>query len=141
MVKSPPAMRETWIQSLGWEDPLEKEMATHSSLLAWEIPWTEEPGRLHSPWSLKESEITELLTHSILRVLKLEFVTGRFVCLFVDCLIPEGILSHNSFSPCVIFSFQGRKKKAFFKVTSKQLSCEKLISAPSIGCLQVYFVS
>ena len=39
---------ETWVQSLGWEDPLEKEMATQSSILAWEIPWTEEPGRLQS---------------------------------------------------------------------------------------------
>ena len=39
---------ETWIQSLGWEDPLEKKMATHSSTLAWQIPWTEEPGRLQS---------------------------------------------------------------------------------------------
>ena len=44
-VKHLPAMRETWIQSLDQEDPLEKEMATHSSTLAWEIPWTEEPGR------------------------------------------------------------------------------------------------
>ena len=40
--------RETWVQSLGWEDPLEKEMATHSSILAWRIPWTEEPGGLQS---------------------------------------------------------------------------------------------
>jgi len=46
MVKNPPAMRETWVLSLGWEDPLEKGMATHSSILAWRIPWTEEPGRL-----------------------------------------------------------------------------------------------
>ena len=45
MVKSLPAMWETGIQSLGQEDPLEKKMATHSSMLAWEIPWTEEPGR------------------------------------------------------------------------------------------------
>ena len=43
-----PAMRETWVQSLGWEDPLEKEMETHSSILAWKIPWTEEPGGLQS---------------------------------------------------------------------------------------------
>ena len=43
-----PAMQETQVQSLGWEDPLEKEMATHSSILAWRIPWTEEPGRLQS---------------------------------------------------------------------------------------------
>ena len=48
MVSSLPAMRETWVRSLGWEDPLEKEMATHSSILAWKIPWTEEPGRLQS---------------------------------------------------------------------------------------------
>ena len=43
-VKRLPAVRETQVQSLGWEDPLEKEMATHSSTLAWKIPWTEEPG-------------------------------------------------------------------------------------------------
>ena len=41
-------MQKAWVQSLDWEDPLEKEMATHSSILAWEIPWTEEPGRLQS---------------------------------------------------------------------------------------------
>ena len=48
MVKHLPAMQETQVQSLGWEDPLEKEMATHSSTLAWKIPWTEESGRLQS---------------------------------------------------------------------------------------------
>ena len=48
MVKCLPTMWETWVQSLGWEDPLEKEMATHSSTLAWKIPWMEEPGRLQS---------------------------------------------------------------------------------------------
>ena len=46
MVNNPPAIQETWVQSLGWEDPLEKGMVTHSSILAWIIPWTEEPGRL-----------------------------------------------------------------------------------------------
>ena len=45
-VKYPLAMQETWVQFLGQEDPLEREMATHSSVLAWEIPWMEEPGRL-----------------------------------------------------------------------------------------------
>ena len=48
MVKCLTAMRETWVQSLGWEGPLEKEMVIHSSTLAWKIPWTEEPGRLQS---------------------------------------------------------------------------------------------
>ena len=50
-VKNPPAMKETQVRSLGQEDPLEKETATHSSILAWKIPWTEEPGRLQSTGS------------------------------------------------------------------------------------------
>ena len=54
MEKNLPAMQETWVQSLGWENPLEKEMATHSSILAWEISWTEEPGRL---WSMGRKEL------------------------------------------------------------------------------------
>ena len=48
MVKNLPAVQETWVLLLGWEDPLKKGMATHSSILAWRIPWTEEPGRLQS---------------------------------------------------------------------------------------------
>ena len=48
MVKNLPAMQETWVQSLGWEHPLKKEMALHSSILAWKIPWMEEPGRVQS---------------------------------------------------------------------------------------------
>ena len=50
-VKNPPAVQETQIRFLGWEDPLEEEIATHSSILAWEIPWTEEPGGLQSKGS------------------------------------------------------------------------------------------
>ena len=61
MVKRLPAMRETRVQSLTQEDPLEKEMATHSSTLAWKIPWTEEPGRLYCPWGHRELDITEQL--------------------------------------------------------------------------------
>ena len=48
LVKNPPAMWETWVLFLGWEDPLEKGMATHSTILAWRIPWVEEPGGLQS---------------------------------------------------------------------------------------------
>ena len=64
MVKNLPAMQETWLRSLGWEDPLKKEMATHSSILVWRIPWTEEPGEL-SLWSCKELDTTEQLTLSL----------------------------------------------------------------------------
>ena len=60
MVKKLPARPETLVQSLGQEDPLEKEMAAHSSILAWRIPWTEEPRA--SPWGCKESDMTEQVT-------------------------------------------------------------------------------
>ena len=52
-------MQEMKVLSLGWEDPLQKEMANRSSILAWRIPWTEEPGGLYSPWGCKESDMTE----------------------------------------------------------------------------------
>ena len=58
LVKNLLAMRETWVQSLGWEDPLEKEKATHSSILTWRIPWT-------SPWDHKESDTAEQLSLSL----------------------------------------------------------------------------
>ena len=55
LVKNLPAMWETWVQFLGWEDPLEKDTTTHSSILAWRIPWTEEPGRLHTVHGVAKS--------------------------------------------------------------------------------------
>ena len=61
LVKNLPAMRETPVRSLGWEDPLEEGMATHCSILACRIPWTEEPGG-HSPRGRKESDTTERLS-------------------------------------------------------------------------------
>ena len=59
MIKSPPAVQETWVRSLGWEDPLEKEMPTHSSILAWRIPWTEEPGGLQSMESQSWTQLSD----------------------------------------------------------------------------------
>ena len=62
VVKNPPAkheIQETWVRSLDWEDPLEKEMATHSSILAWEIPWTEEPGGLQSRGSQSQLGLSD----------------------------------------------------------------------------------
>ena len=53
MVKRLSTMQETWVRALGWEDPLEKQMAIHSSTIAWKIPWTEEPGRLQSMGAAK----------------------------------------------------------------------------------------
>ena len=59
VVQNPPAMQETWVQSLGWQDPLEEGMPTHSSVLAWRISWTEEPGG-YSPWGHKGLDLTEM---------------------------------------------------------------------------------
>ena len=58
MVNDLPALQETWVPSLGWEDSLEKGMATHSRILAWRIPWTEEPGGLQSQ-GVAESDTTK----------------------------------------------------------------------------------
>ena len=63
MVKNPPALQETWIQSLGWEDSLETGMATYSSILAWRIPCTEEPGGLQSMGSQRVGHTEQLALH------------------------------------------------------------------------------
>ena len=64
MVKNLPAVQEARVRSLGREDPLEKELATHSSILAWKTPWTEEPSS-YRPWDRQESDRTEQLTLSV----------------------------------------------------------------------------
>ena len=71
-LKHLPAMWESWVRSLGWEDPLEKEMATQSSILAWRTPWTEEPGELYTPWGSKESDMTERLHFTYSKQTKIE---------------------------------------------------------------------
>ena len=58
-VKQLPAIQESWVRSLGWEDPLENGMATYFSIFAWRIPWMEEPGGLYSPWGPKELDMTD----------------------------------------------------------------------------------
>ena len=68
MIKNLPAMRETWSSSLGWEYPLEEDIATHSSILAWRIPWTEEAGGLQSMWLQRvgQDQATKHSTASVL---------------------------------------------------------------------------
>ena len=77
-VKNPPVMPEIWVQSLGQEDPLEKEMAMHSSIPAWEILWTEEPGGLQSMGVTKESDTTERLsTHLQIYIEESVLIIGK----------------------------------------------------------------
>ena len=70
MVKHPPAMQESWVQSFGWEDPLEKEMATHFSILAREIRWTEEPGGLLSMGAQRARQDLEAKQHHHVWIMK-----------------------------------------------------------------------
>ena len=63
IVKNPPAIRETWVQSLGWEDPLEKGKATHSSILAWRIPRIKEPSGLQSMGLQRVRQLSDLLSY------------------------------------------------------------------------------
>ena len=82
-VKHLPAMRETWVRSLGWEDPLEKEMATYSSTLAWKIPWMEEPGRLQpiESKSVRHNWVTSISIFNLIYTLIIEhWVHFCFLC-------------------------------------------------------------
>ena len=63
MVKHPPTMGETWVRSLGWDDPLEKEMENHSRTLAWKTPWTEEPGRLQSEVTKSQTQLSNFTSN------------------------------------------------------------------------------
>ena len=94
MVKNLPSMQETWVQSLGWEDPLEKRMATHSSILAWRSPRTEEPGRLQS----MGLHITE--QHSLPVSLQPTFAYSVYFIQVESCTV---ILLHLAYFPSHVF--------------------------------------
>ena len=82
-IKNPPAMRDTWVQSLGWEDPLEKGMATHSSIPAWRIPWT-------SLWGHKESDLAEPLSlYSVMQEYFINLRTQSVMTFFLFPLLPK----------------------------------------------------
>ena len=77
MVKNPPVMQERWVQSLGWDDPLEEEMATYSSSPAWKIPWTEGPGTVHG---VEESDTIERLSSPHMRA-EIRSISTRVYCI------------------------------------------------------------
>jgi len=100
MIRNPSAMRETWVRSLGREDPLEEGMATHSSVLAWRIPWTEEPGGLQSmglqrirhDWVTKQQYVLRMLMRPIFQLIfpwmdlfrkKIRSISVLFIYLFI----------------------------------------------------------
>ena len=95
MVENPSAMQETGVGSLGQEGPLEKGMATHSSILAWRIPWTEEPGGLHSLWYRKELDTTERCT---------TICFSEFSCPAVSGSINDPHRNQLMFAGCTVMS-------------------------------------
>ena len=99
MVKRLPEMRETWVRSLGWEDLLEEEMAIHSSILAWRIPWMEEPERLYSPWGHKKSDTTEWL-HFAFTLMTLLVKSQMKVSLFLILCVCVCLRERERESPC-----------------------------------------
>ena len=98
MVKKLPAMQETWVQSLSQEDPLEKEMANHSSILAWRIPWIKEPGGLQS-MDHKESDTTERLT-----LYGMRRQSGWILLHAAVCFSPTSFTEEDVFSPLYILA-------------------------------------
>ena len=132
-IKNPPAMWETWVQSLGWEDPLEKGMATHSSILAWRIPWTEGPGRLQSMGSQRvghnwmtftlnpvdggmRSEINSVT--NILRIVYVFSVTGCSETEGSDGPVLKGFSSGTS-----VVGKVGQEKSTLFQWYNEKESC------------------
>jgi len=104
MVKNLPAMQETWVQFLGQEDPLEKETANHSSILAWRIPWTDKPGGLQF-MGLQESDMTERLNHHHLSLAAaaVEFTPKPVVVVWSSLWNPiEGSTSGSPLLHCLL---------------------------------------
>ena len=116
MVRNLLAPQETGVQPLGREDPLENGMAIHFSILAWRIPWTKEPGWLHSPWDHKESKETELL-HSVVDLVTLYKIEKKCHILW-SCLADArrsllygcaGILADGGvFGQCIVWLYNAQ---------------------------------
>ena len=94
MLKDPPASAEMQVPSLGWEDSLEEEMATHSSILAWEIPWIGEPGELQSMGSQKESNPTQTKQQQQHSVDICCILCNHFLCLWTNCFYLLAIVNN-----------------------------------------------
>ena len=128
LVKNLPATRETWVQFLGWEDPLEKEMATHSNILAWKIPRTEKPGRLQSMGS-QRSDMTETNTFTFICFLihiptyfKDCVLLGSYLSIFFTEKIVKLHRHHFAVSSCFKTYFIGHKLSFYFEMLTIRLA-------------------
>ena len=128
MVKRLPAMRESWVWSLGQEDPLGKEMASHSSTLAWKIPWTEETGRLQSMWSqrVRHDWVTDTFTFHGLLCIRNHFffiyiVSERIHGMFLmeTCYTWPCLDSYDKSAFIVYFSFMTMNRTTCLSIKDK----------------------
>ena len=123
-LKRLPPMQETWVWSLGQEDPLEKEMVTHSSILAWRIPWTEKPGRLQSKGSQRvghdwATSLTHSLTHSLNHSVRGE---SRLRTTWGNCIYCAHLCRTHGMSYMVIIYLIWEHRVEFWKVTTAHTS-------------------
>ena len=122
MVKNPPAMQETWVQSLGEEGPLEKEMTSHSNILAWRVPWTEEPGRLPSMESQRLRHNSATNTYQFSSVSQ----SCLTLCNPMDCSMPDFPVHHQLRSPLKLMSIES------VMPSNHLILCRPLLLLPSI---------
>ena len=121
-VKRLPTMLETWVRSLGWEDPLEKKMATHSSIFAWRIPWTEEPGRLQST-GLQRVRHVWVNSLSLSKVAEIAHIIP--ICPLSSFLQCYYLLLFNSFIECLsdVFCIRLRFMHCWEGYHKSELTC------------------
>ena len=128
MVKNLPAMQETWVWSLDWEDPMEEGLATHSSILAWRIPWTEEPGGLQSVgWQRAGHNWvtnTHTHTHTHTQILTVQYRGG---------LLKHKMLTHKHTWICLKWFFHGWSEDRCW-VAKGRLCWSTLISYHYLNC-------
>ena len=113
-------MWETQVQSLGREDPLEKEITTHSSILAWKIPWTEEPGRLQSMGLRSRTRLSDFRSF--------HFLIGLFVFLILNCMSCLYILEINHLSVASFDIIFSHSKGCLFTLLIASFAVQKLLS-------------
>ena len=131
MVKNPPATWEIYIQSLGQEDPLEKEITTHSSILAWKIPWTEEPGRLQSMGLRSRTRLSDFRSF--------HFLIGLFVFLILNCMSCLYILEINPLSVVSFAIIFSHSEGCHFHLAYSFLCCAKAFKFNQVLLVYFYF--
>ena len=133
MVKRLPTMWETQVQSLGREDPLEKEITTHSSILAWKIPWTEEPGRLQSMGLRSRTRLSDFRSF--------HFLIGLFVFLILNCMSCLYILEINHLSVASFDIIFSHSKGCLFTLLIASFAVQKFLGSIRSHLFTFVFIS